>query len=84
MKKVIVLILSLHCIVAFAQKIHFAHVTDTHIGGQTGASDLEKTIWDINSQKDIDFVLLTGDITEFGSNEELLQAKKIIDRFSYF
>jgi outer membrane protein assembly factor BamB/Icc-related predicted phosphoesterase len=63
-----------------AQKFRFAHITDTHIGGQTASSDLEKTVADINTQKDIDFVLLTGDITEFGSDDELLQAKRIIDK----
>jgi outer membrane protein assembly factor BamB/predicted MPP superfamily phosphohydrolase len=63
-----------------AQKIHFAHVTDTHIGSQTSAEDLAVTVDDINRQTDIDFVLLTGDITEFGSDEELRQARKIIDR----
>lgn len=61
-----------------AQVIHFAHVTDTHFGGQTGASDLAKTITDINQQPDIDFVLFTGDVTEFGSDEELQGAKNCI------
>jgi outer membrane protein assembly factor BamB/predicted MPP superfamily phosphohydrolase len=63
-----------------AQVIHFAHVTDTHVGSQTGLSDLTKTVDDINRQKDIDFVLLTGDITEFGSDEELLAAKNVISQ----
>lgn len=63
-----------------AQVIHFAHVTDTHVGSQTGLSDLAKTVDDINLQKDIDFVLLTGDITEFGSDEELLAAKNVISQ----
>ena len=53
------------------QTIHFAHVTDTHVGSQTGAADLASTVEDINRQKDIDFVLVTGDVTEFGSGEEL-------------
>ena len=65
-----------------AQKITFAHVTDTHIGSQTGAANLEKTIEDINGQDSIDFVLLTGDITEFGSDEELLLARRLIDRLN--
>lgn len=63
-----------------AQTLHFAHVTDTHVGSQTATEDLAKTVEDINRQTDIDFVLLTGDITEFGSDGELLQARKIIDR----
>ncbi|MCK9640811.1 MAG: PQQ-binding-like beta-propeller repeat protein [Prolixibacteraceae bacterium] len=63
-----------------AQKLHFAHVTDTHIGSQSATEDLNATIDDINRQAEIDFVLFTGDITEFGSDEELIQARKIIDR----
>ena len=63
-----------------AQRLRFAHVTDTHVGSLTGAEDLTKTVEDINRQTDIDFVLLTGDITEFGSDEELRQSREIIDR----
>ncbi len=66
--------------VVSAQKLHFAHITDTHIGSQAAAEDLNATVDDINRQAEIDFVLLTGDITEFGSDEELMQARKIIDR----
>lgn len=59
----------------------FAFVTDTHIGSPNGAAeeDLRRTVQDINEQKDIAFVLLTGDITELGTHEELLLAKKILD-----
>ncbi len=65
-----------------AQKLTFAHVTDTHIGSQIGASNLAETVADINSQKDIDFVMVTGDITEFGSDNELQQARSILDQLS--
>lgn len=57
----------------------FAQVTDTHVGGQTGADDLRRTVADLNKQKDIDFVILSGDVTEFGSDEELALAKQILD-----
>jgi len=63
-----------------AQVLRFAHVTDTHVGSQTAVDDLAKTVADINRQVGIDFVLLTGDITEFGSDDELLEAKKIISQ----
>jgi len=65
-----------------AQPFTFAHVTDTHVGGSTGADDLERTVADINSLPEISFVLVTGDITEFGSGEELRMAKKILDKLS--
>lgn len=57
----------------------FAQVTDTHVGGHTGADDLRRTVADLNKQKDIDFVILSGDVTEFGSDEELALAKQILD-----
>lgn len=60
----------------------FAQVSDTHVGGATGADDLRATVKDLNTQKDIDFVLFTGDITEFGSDEELMLAKRILDSLS--
>ncbi|GGK56005.1 PQQ-binding-like beta-propeller repeat protein [Rufibacter glacialis] len=65
-----------------AQSFKFAFVTDTHIGSATGGAeeDLERTIADINSQPGIDFVLLTGDITEMGTDEELKKAKQIISQ----
>jgi outer membrane protein assembly factor BamB/Icc-related predicted phosphoesterase len=61
------------------QGFKFAQVSDTHVGGSTGAQDLRLTVQDLNQQKDIDFVVFTGDITEFGSDEELKLAKQILD-----
>lgn len=75
---------TLLCFVCFAHILHaqsfkFAHVTDTHVGGSTGADDLRATVNDLNNQKDIDFVILSGDITEFGADTELALAKQILD-----
>lgn len=61
------------------QPFKFAQVTDTHVGGATGADDLRRTVKDLNKQTDIDFVILSGDVTEFGSDEELRLAKQILD-----
>jgi outer membrane protein assembly factor BamB/predicted phosphodiesterase len=60
----------------------FAHVTDTHIGGSTGKEDLELTVKDINENPEIEFVILSGDVTEFGSDEELMLAKSILDKLN--
>jgi len=64
----------------YGQSFKFAHVTDTHIGGNTAAEDLERTISDINNNREISFVIVSGDITEFGSDEELSLAKRILDK----
>lgn len=63
----------------FSQTFKFAQVTDTHVGGATGADDLRRTVLDLNQQQGIDFVILSGDVTEFGSDEELALAKQILD-----
>lgn len=60
----------------------FAHVTDIHIGVGTAEEDLERTVYDINANDTIEFVIITGDITEFGNKGEIVQAKKILDRLN--
>lgn len=66
---------------AYAQReFSFAHISDTHIGGAvTAADDLRATVKDINANPDLKFVILTGDITEFGADVELREAKAILD-----
>ncbi|MCO4294272.1 PQQ-binding-like beta-propeller repeat protein [Solitalea sp. MAHUQ-68] len=59
--------------------IKFAFVTDTHVGNSTGADDLRRTVQDINNDPSLAFVVLTGDITEFGADQELKLAKQILD-----
>lgn len=66
-------------VIAQSEKITFAHVSDTHIGSSTAAEDLSRTVKDINENRLIQFVILSGDITEFGSDEEIALAKKILD-----
>lgn len=65
--------------IAAQSSFKFAQVTDTHVGGQTGADDLRRTVADLNKQQDLDFVILSGDVTEFGSDAELVLAKQILD-----
>lgn len=83
MKKYFLLSLLFLSITSYAQlkPFKFAFVSDTHIGSPNGGAeeDLRRTVADINSQKDLAFVVLTGDITELGMNEELKTAKRILD-----
>ncbi|WP_266205992.1 outer membrane protein assembly factor BamB family protein [Pontibacter kalidii] len=62
-----------------AQSFKFAFVTDTHIGGNTAEEDLRRTVEDINANDSISFAVITGDITEFGSDQELKLAKQVLD-----
>jgi len=82
MKHILALILCFFLIHVQAQTFRFAHVTDTHVGGSTGADDLQRTVDDINLQSDVDFVILSGDVTEFGSEKELLEAKSILSKLN--
>jgi len=69
--------------IAEAQPFKFAHISDTHIGASTTASeDLERTVNDINAQEDIAFVIHSGDVTEFGSDAELQEAKNILSKLN--
>jgi len=61
-------------------RFQFAHISDTHIGGApTASDDLRATIKDINANADLKFVVITGDITEFGADTELREAKSLFD-----
>lgn len=83
MKKLLLLLLLSFSIAAYSQEkqFRFAFLSDTHIGSPNGSAeeDLRRTVRDINAMTDIAFVVLTGDITELGTNEELALAKKILD-----
>jgi outer membrane protein assembly factor BamB/predicted phosphodiesterase len=86
MKKVFLLLLIIFGSVASMGQIRpfrFAFLSDTHIGSPDGKAeeDLRRTVADINSKNDIDFVVITGDITELGTDEELPRARKLFDSF---
>ena len=68
---------------AFAQQqdhLRFAFLTDTHIAvGSQSINDLSACIRDINAYDSLDFVIFGGDITNFGSDEEIRLAKSMTD-----
>ncbi|MBB2145207.1 PQQ-binding-like beta-propeller repeat protein [Pedobacter sp. LMG 31464] len=79
MKKLIFfLILSIFSLPIFAQNFKYAFVSDTHIGSANADEDLRRTVADINNQPELEFIIITGDITEMGTNEELKLAKEIL------
>src|ERR1051326_4165268 len=63
----------------FASSFRFAWLSDTHVGSPTGEEDLQASVRDINSQTGLSFVILSGDVTEYGSREQLRLAKEILD-----
>ncbi len=56
----------------------FAWLSDTHVGSLTGEEDLRASVRDINSRTNLSFVIISGDLTEFGSLEQLRLAKEIL------
>jgi predicted MPP superfamily phosphohydrolase len=78
---------SLFAIALFActspsDSLRFAQLTDIHVSpGTQSEKDLELVVEDINAAN-VDFVVVTGDLTNTGSNAELLAAKKILDKLN--
>jgi outer membrane protein assembly factor BamB len=64
------------------QDYHYAWLSDIHIGTPGADADLQNAINDINSREEIKFVVITGDISEKGSNAELEKAKEMLDMIS--
>jgi outer membrane protein assembly factor BamB len=62
--------------------LKFAQLTDIHVSpGTQSEKNLEKVVEDINAAN-VDFAVVTGDLTNTGSNAELLAAKKILDKLN--
>ena len=64
-----------------AQSFSFAVLTDTHVSGPDSPAGkvLRECIRDINTLPDIDFVLHCGDETDFGTDEEEICVKAMLD-----
>ena len=79
MKKICIVLIYLINSFSFSQQIRFAWLSDTHIGNSTGEEDLLNSINDINKRNDIDFVIVSGDITESGRTNDFILAKNILE-----
>ena len=75
----IIFLLTISTVFASDPQIRFAWLSDTHVGAGAGAEDLRAAVRDINLVPEIDFIIVSGDITEIGSNAELELAKAILD-----
>ena len=64
--------------------VKFAYLSDIHIcAGNPRIDNLLRCIADINSQPDIQFTILGGDITEFGADEEIAMTKEMLDQLDH-
>ena len=67
-------------VVKITDRTRFALFSDTHVAeGTTGAADLRLAVADVNTQTDINFVLVSGDITDLNIGNNLRLAKQILD-----
>ncbi|PWU19187.1 MAG: metallophosphoesterase, partial [Verrucomicrobia bacterium] len=57
----------------------FAWLSDTHVGSATGEEDLRAAVRDINAMTNLSFVMHSGDVTEYGSRDQLRLAKELLD-----
>lgn len=80
MKKIFLFILIFSSLICSQTKLRFAWLTDTHIGSPNADEDLTRSVNDINSQNDIAFTIVSGDISNVGSFKEINLAKNILDK----
>ncbi|NOZ60997.1 MAG: PQQ-binding-like beta-propeller repeat protein [Calditrichaeota bacterium] len=57
----------------------FAWLSDTHVGSPNAEKYLRESVHDINLNNEIDFTIISGDVSETGSDAELKLAKSILD-----
>lgn len=70
-------------VVSGAPHFSFAFLSDLHISeGANAIDDLNACISDINDNSQIKFVIFAGDITDFGSDNELKLAKSLIEKLN--
>jgi outer membrane protein assembly factor BamB/predicted phosphodiesterase len=82
MKKLIVVLIAflIQFTVSSSESFRFALFTDLHISASNPvpAEDLRDAVADVNSLQGIDFVIISGDISESGDAQSLQSAKAIL------
>ncbi|MBP5499016.1 MAG: metallophosphoesterase, partial [Muribaculaceae bacterium] len=77
MKRIVTILFVFWALIAGAQK--FAILSDVHVTpGNANSEKLREAVAEIN-QSDADVVLMTGDLTNEGSDEQLRYVKDILD-----
>lgn len=86
MRRTLALIVLVFCIsvISVAGTFRFALFTDLHIQmiNPQPAIDLQNAVNDVNALQGIDFVIVSGDVTESGDWASLQKAKSILDGLS--
>lgn len=84
MKRILnLIILCVFVVSAHAKDFRFALFTDLHIThSTTAAEDLQKAVNQVNATPELDFVIVSGDVTEEGDRASLEKAKSILDKLN--
>lgn len=84
MKRILnLIILCVFVVSAHAKDFRFALFTDLHIThSTTAAEDLQKAVNQVNATPGLDFVIVSGDVTEEGDRASLEKAKSILDKLN--
>lgn len=83
MKKLTLLIVSaLLSLCCFAQEeaVHFAVMADLHY--PSNPASISACVNHINQQDSLDFAIIAGDLTDFGTDEEIADVKALLDGFT--
>ncbi len=59
--------------------LRFAWMSDTHTSGASGQRDLARAVRDINNQENIDFAIVSGDLTDYDFPGHNRRAKELLD-----
>lgn len=78
----IILIFQSFSVVFAAEPFRFALFSDLHITikNPKPSEDLQKAVDEVNTISGLDFVLVSGDVSQNGDTESLKQAKSILDK----
>ena len=82
MRERLLVVLAMLGSTVMAQHFRFAQITDIHLNSKIPEREeqLSETVSRINSLDSIDFVLITGDISDDGDRPAMLEAKRLFDR----
>lgn len=79
MKRILLSVLLLTTVIYAGDTLRFAWMSDTHTSGVSGQRDLARAVRDINSRDDLDFVIVSGDLTDYDFPGHIARAKAILD-----
>lgn len=84
MKKIILtVLLSLIISSLRSEDFRFALLTDIHVNADSIAyNDLKRSIEQINKTSNLDFVIVSGDVTEEGDRSSLLRVRSLLDQLN--